>query len=530
LYFLNSPYGDNHVTNWTRFFPHTIVWDMGLFALFSLFFKLLNLPRITGFFLLFYMFIMGADDECARWINSRLYLSFLQVYINARTDFSIISKIFIDGLWHFCITISIVIATFIFYIFVKKRGSCKFSYITIIVFVVISIAGMTSKYWFALSQVRWRKITPIILVYAEEIFFDDDKEKSQISENGISILGGNPQAEYPFLQKQDDDSSYAAFQKMPLEEKPDIFILVIESLRGWKTDVRDSTVCTRIPNLCKFFSKATFFPEAHSVGFPSAVGHIGIQMGLWNHPGKALVMHYKILNAISLPEILGKAGYWRTAFTSSDPSFDNILSTLRDWFDYHEYYNPDNKQDVALADRFAEYLSKIDIDKPLYITWMSSASHVPFVVPNGKKGYDEALHYADSAIGIVLDAIENYRRNETIVIITGDHSYPEATNIKGIHSGYTHMPLFIQTPNTQNSSVMNKIVSQVDIAPTILDELNLSVSNSFPGHNLFSDSSYPIIAFRSWECAIYNYESQECEEAMKSWAWILDNNKLMPPP
>jgi phosphoglycerol transferase MdoB-like AlkP superfamily enzyme len=246
-------------------------------------------------------------------------------------------------------------------------------------------------------------------------------------------------------------------------------------------------------------------------------------------------MHYKVLHAISLPGILGKAGYWRAAFTSADPGFDNILSTLRDWFDFYEY-NPDDKKDVALANRLAEYLSKVDRDKPLYVTWMSSASHFPFNVPNGngKKGYDEVLHYADSAIGMVLDAIENYRRNEAIVIITGDHSYPEvlsnATNIQGIHSGYTHMPLFIQTPNTQNGGVMNKIVSQIDIAPTILNELNLSVSNNFPGHNLFSDTSYPILAFRNWECAIYNYESQECEEAMKSWAWILNNNKLMQPP
>jgi arylsulfatase A-like enzyme len=75
---------------------------------------------------------------------------------------------------------------------------------------------------------------------------------------------------------------------------------------------------------------------------------------------------------------------------------------------------------------------------------------------------------------------------------------------------------------------MDKIVSQVDIAPTILDELGLSVSNCFSGHNLFSDSVYPVFAFRDWECASYNYEQQKCEKAMKSWAWILDKNKLAP--
>jgi arylsulfatase A-like enzyme len=388
---------------------------------------------------------------------------------------------------------------------------------------------MTSHQWFNPSKNRWRRIKPIALVYVDEIY---NKSKSQLYENGISVLGGKAQAEYPFYQAQNDDSSYAAFRKIPLENKPDIIILVIESLRGWETDIRNSEVCAKIPNLCKFSREAVFFPEAHSVGFPTTEGHIGIQMGLWSHPAKALITHYNILNAISLPEILGKAGYQRAIFTAAEPSFDNMLATFRDWFDYYEY-NPENNDDVSIANTFTEYLSKVNRDKPLYITWFSYTTHVPFVLPDGRKGYEEALHYADSAIGMVLDAVEKYRRNETIIVITGDHSYPKATldagNLSGIHSGYTHIPLFIKTPNSQGGSVIDKIVSQVDIAPTILSELGLSVSNSFPGHNLFFDSSYPVLAFRYWDCAIYNYEPQECEKAMKSWAWILDNNKLMPP-
>jgi len=531
LYFLNNPYGGKFVDNWTRFFPHTIILDIGVFAVFCLIFKLLKLPRISGIFLLFYMFVIGVDGECVRWISSRLYLSFLQVYINTSTDFSIISKIFMDGFWHFCITISIVLGTFVFYMFIRKYSSSKFSYTTIAAFVIISIVGITSKDWFAPSKNRWIRIAPLVFVYANEI---NDRGKAQFHESGISLLGGNPQAEYPFWHIQNDDSSYAAFKKMPLENKPDIVILVIESLRGLETDVRDSTICARVPNMCKFSKQGVFFPTVHSVGFPSTEGFIGIQMGLWSHPAKTLIYtHYNILRATPLPKILEKAGYWRAIFTASEPSFDNLQAPFRDWFDYYEY-NPKNNEDVPLADSFVAYLSKINRDKPLYITWMSTTTHPPFAVPNGKKGFEEAQHYADSAIGIVLSALEKYRRNETITIIVGDHSYLKPSqndsNSGNIHSGYTHVPLFIKTPGKQGGEIMDKIVSQVDIAPTILNELGLSVSNCFPGHNLFSDSIYPVFAFRYWDCAIYNYESHECEKAMRSWAWILDNNKLVPPP
>jgi len=528
LYFLNTPYGDKLVDNWTRFFPFTVVCDFGVFALFCLVFKLLKLPRIAGLFLFIYMLVMGADDECARWVSSRLYLYFFQVYINAKTDVSIINKIFMDGFWHFCITISIVLATSISYMFIKKYGSNKFSGTTIAVFVILSIVGISSKWWFTPSVNRWRKIAPIIFVYADEI---SNRGKSELDSSGVSLLGGNPQAEYPFWKMQNDDSSYAEFKDRPLENKPDIFVLVIESLRGWESDVRDSAICVRIPNICKFSNEAVFFPEVHSVGFPSTEGFIGIQMGLWSHPARSLITHYKMLNAASLPDILGKAGYWRAVLTAAEPSFDNLIAPFKDWFDYYEY-NPKNIDDVPLANSFAEYLSKINRDKPLYMTWISYTTHIPFVVPGGKKGYEEAQHYADSAIGIVLDAVEKYKRNETIIVIIGDHSYPktmqESGNSGGINSGYTHIPLFIQIPSRNGGTVIEKIVSQMDIAPTILSELGLSVSNCFPGHNIFSDSIYPVLAFRNWQCAIYNSE-QECEKAMKSWASILDNNKLVPP-
>jgi len=529
LYFLNTPYGDKFVDNWTRFLPHTLVCDIGVFALFCLVFKLLKLPRVSGIFLLFYMLVIGADGECSRWISSRLYLHFLLVYININTDFSIISKIFMDGFWHFCLTIFIVLATSIFYMFIRKYGSAKYSRATIAAFVIISIAGISSKWWFAPSKNRWIRIAPIVFVYANEI---NESGKSELDSSGISLLGGNPNAEYPFWHIQNDDSSYAAFKDKPLASKPDIIILVIESLRGWETDVRDSAICARVPNMCKFSSEAAFFPETHSVGFPSTEGFIGIQMGLWSHPAKTLIYtHYNILRATPLSKILEKAGYWRAIFTASEPSFDNLQAPFRDWFDYYEY-NPKNNEDVPLADSFTEYLSKINRDKPLYITWMSTTTHFPFAVPGGKKDYKEALHYADSAIGIVLNALKKYRRNETITIIVGDHSSLKTSqndsNSGSIHSGYTHIPLFIQTPSRHSGKVMDKIVSQVDIAPTILSELGLSVSNCFTGHNLFSDSVYPVFAFRNWDCAIYNSE-QDCEKAMKSWASILDNNKLMPP-
>jgi len=525
LYFLNTPYGNKIENDWTIFFLHTIILDIGIFALFSAILALFKSPKISGIFLLFYTLFIGVDDECKRWLDSRLYLKLLPISFDTTTDFSLAGKIFMEGFWHFTLTILIVLGTFIFYACLKKSN--KHLLPAMVILIAIAATGLSYKWCFNPNTYVWKHIQPIAFVYLDEILYNfKNSEKPDNYEAGIIALGGNPKAEYPFWQECNDDSAYAEFKKMPLEEKPDIFILVIESLRGWKTNTKDSTVCANIPNLCSFSNEATYFSEAHSVSFPSIEGLIGIQMGIWSHPTKAAVRMRKSMSTLSLPDILGKAGYYNVVFTPVDIVFGDMNSFFKNSFDSAEY-NPKNNNDVLLADNFNDYLSKASRDKPLYITWMSMTTHIPFQTPDGKKDYDNALHYADSAIGLVLDCVKKYRRNKAILIITGDHSFPDNQNFK-YPGKFTHIPLWIQSPNSQNGYVNNKIISQLDIAPTILNEIGFSVSNHFPGHNVFSDSAFPVFIFKDGRASVYNYDEKVAEDAMKAWAWVLDNDRLMP--
>jgi len=541
LYFFDTPYGGNVVNDWTSVFPYAFALDIGIFALFSAILALFKSPKFSGIFLLLYMLCIGMDDECKRWMDSRLYLKFLRIFLdNNTTDFSLVSKIFMDGFWHFILTISIALGTFIFYAHLKKSNKHLLQGIGILA--VIAAMGLSNILWFYKNSHIWLHTQPIALVYLDETLYEViNNEKPDNYEAGIIALGGNPQEKYPFWQAYNDDSAYTAFKKIPLEEKPDIFILVIESLRGWKTNIKNTATCANIPNLCNFSSEAMFFPEAHSGGFPSLEGLVGIQMGIWSHPTKTTIRMRKEMYTLSLPDILGQAGYYNVVFTPVDIIFRDMMSFFQNSFDHIEG-SPKSNDDILLANKFNDYLSKANRDKPLYITWISVTTHIPFETPDGKKSYDNALHYADSAIGLVLNSVKKYRRNKLILIVTGDHSYPEGlggeefqefSRIYENHnlSKFTHIPLWIQSPSSQNGYINEKIISQLDIAPTILNELGLLVSNYFPGHNIFSNSAFPVFAFINKQADVYNYEKfpQAAEDAMKAWAWILDNNKLMPP-
>jgi len=557
-YFLDSPFGGPLVRDVDRFLPFQIVADIGVFAIIGFMFTIIRTPKIAACFLAFYMFLMGADDECIRWMGSRFSLSFVSVYmLNLDTDFALIRKIFMDGAMHFCITIGIIVATIIAYIVLVYKIdkfndiiiSRKRTVILLIIFAVLAIIGLTSK-WFHPSEKRWYRIQPIGVNWESEIYGSFlNVVKPQNYEKGIKLLGGNPKSEYPFWHGANDSLAYSNFKNLPLEQKPNIIIFTIESMRGWYTDIRDSATCANIPNLCEFSKTGLFFPEAHSVGYPSVEGATGIHLGIYAHPRKVYLRNRIYEKTRSLPEILGRAGYYKALFTASEPSFDNLMPHYRDWFDYVEY-DPENNEDVPLANRIVQWLKEYNKDQPLLLNYVSVTSHMPFTLPKEhqqhvdpqmilsrempeslQERYRLIFRYVDSAIGIVLKALLNSGR-PNIIVIVGDHAVPEGYEGEPgpIDRTYTHIPIFLSGPSVPKDSVNSRIVSQNRIAPTILDILKLDVSNHFVGKSLLQDSPQIVFTFRDGNHAVYNAELSDADAktVMESWEYVLDKNLLMP--
>jgi phosphoglycerol transferase MdoB-like AlkP superfamily enzyme len=543
------------VQDWDRFVPFQLVADIGAFAVICFAFTIIRAPKVAACFLAFYMFLMGADDECVRWMGSRFSLQFVSVYmLNLNTDFALIEKIFMDGAVHFCITIGIIVATTIVYIykirkFTDKNISRRRFGILLTTFAVLAIIGLTSK-WFHPSEKRWYRIQPIGVNWVNEMcgsFFNIVKPQNY--EKGIKLLGGNPESEYPFWHEADDSLAYSNFRKRPLEQKPNIIIFTIESMRGWYMDIRDSATCANIPNLCEFSKTGLFFPEVHSIGYPSVEGATGIHLGIYAHPRKVYLRDRKYKKTLSLPEILGKAGYYKALFTAAEPSFTNLTPHYEDWFDYVEY-DPKNSEDVPLANRMVQWLNEYNKDEPLLLNYVSATSHMPFTLQKERQQYVDpqmilsqkapenlqeryrlVFRYVDFAIGILLKALQNSER-ENIIVIVGDHAVPEGYDGEPgpIDRAYTHIPIFISGNSVPKGSVDSRIVSQNQIAPTILDILKLDVSNHFVGKSLLQDSEQTVFTFRDGNYAVYNAElgSADAKAAMESWGYVLDKNLLMP--
>lgn len=104
-------------------------------------------------------------------------------------------------------------------------------------------------------------------------------------------------------------------------------------------------------------------------------------------------------------------------------------------------------------------------------------------------GYDDCLHYLDSQLGVLFDALEMRGvLKDTLVIVTSDHGEHFGEHGLFGHAGSlygpeVHVPLLIRDPRSgAKGAVVEAPVSNRDIAATIAD--SAGVAEAFPGQSL----------------------------------------------
>ena len=135
--------------------------------------------------------------------------------------------------------------------------------------------------------------------------------------------------------------------------------------------------------------------------------------------------------------------------------------------------------------------------KPFLGYVFTSTSHIPWLIPDerwkkytGGKDLDKALnaiYYADWALGELITAAKKagYYDN-TIFVILADHTSEFVENIDDAPNLF-HIPLLIVGPGIK-SGIDERIGSQFDIMPTIMDVAGWSADHSGLGRSLFDNS------------------------------------------
>jgi phosphoglycerol transferase MdoB-like AlkP superfamily enzyme len=182
--------------------------------------------------------------------------------------------------------------------------------------------------------------------------------------------------------------------------------------------------------------------------------------------------------------IAARAGFSTYLANEDIPELHEHKKTAYTWGTWdHNTFQEANKRFAAAHKPFLGYL-------------FTSTSHTPWLIPDarwkkfsGDKDLDKALnalYYADWALGeFIASAKKAGYYDNTIFILLADHTSEFVDNIENAPNLF-HIPLLIVGPGIK-SGIDERIGSQFDIMPTIMDIAGWSADHSGLGRSLFDN-------------------------------------------
>lgn len=264
------------------------------------------------------------------------------------------------------------------------------------------------------------------------------------------------------------------------------------------------------------------FGEVYATGNRTVRGLEALTLAIPPTPGQSIVKRPKNGQLFSLGNLLASKGYDSTFIYGGYGYFDNMA----EFFANNNYrvidrqaiakekIHYENIWGVADEDLFDLTIAEIDASleksqgkKPVFAHVMTTSNHRPYTYPEGRidipsgSGREGAVKYTDWAVGHFIDeARKKPWFRATLFVITADHG----ANARGsgeIPVDNYRIPVLFYSPAHIKPQRIDRLMSQIDISPTLLGQLNFSYDSKFFGQDLFRQTPGEERAF------VANYQS-----------------------
>jgi glucan phosphoethanolaminetransferase (alkaline phosphatase superfamily) len=297
-----------------------------------------------------------------------------------------------------------------------------------------------------------------------------------------------------------------------------------------------------MPNLSALARNALVFENAYAVYPESIKGLFSVLCS--TYPAfDSRPETYESIECRSLAEVLADAGYRTGMFHSGRFGYLGMESIIR----HRGYQTLEDAGSIsgnrnssfgvdepATVTRMLAWIDALPQGQPFFLTYLPIAGHHPYATPEpgpftGTAEVDQyrnALHYGDASLGALREALRARGLEEnTVWVVYGDHG--EAFGQHKGNYGHTfllydenvHVPFLIAAPGRlRGQERVHKVVSLVDIAPTILALTGISPPPNYQGASMldatprmalfFTDYSLGLLGLRDgpWKF-IYEIES-----------------------
>lgn len=100
-------------------------------------------------------------------------------------------------------------------------------------------------------------------------------------------------------------------------------------------------------------------------------------------------------------------------------------------------------------------------------------------------GYYNSVARVDAAVGMLMEALENAgQRQRTLIIFLGDHGPPFSRGKTTCYEAGLRVPFLLRWPGQTEPHQSDRLVSAVDIAPTVFDAIGVAAPDHLQGRSL----------------------------------------------
>lgn len=254
------------------------------------------------------------------------------------------------------------------------------------------------------------------------------------------------------------------------------------------------------PNLDSLTREAWTLENLYAIGTRSARGIEAVISGYLPTPARSVVkLGLSQNNFFTLADVFNSQGYRSTFMYGGESHFDNMKGFLlnngfQHVIDQPQFVNPVftgnwGVSDEDLFNRLHEQL--LGATQPQFIFAFSVTNHTPYEYPEGRiaplppspNTVENAVRYADWAIGdfFAKAKASDYFKN-TVFLIVADHD-SRVYGAELIPIEHFHIPgLFLGAG--VDAKLDSRLVSQIDLAPTLLSLAGISSTNPMLGFDL----------------------------------------------
>ncbi len=291
-------------------------------------------------------------------------------------------------------------------------------------------------------------------------------------------------------------------QKATFQGKPKNLVIILEESLGARY-VGSLGGLPLTPNLDALAEKGWMFEQLYATGTRSVRGIEAVISGFTPTPARSVVKLGKSQHDFfTIAELLNRRGYHNQFIYGGESHFDNMKSFFlgngfNEIIDQNDYTHPNFEgswgvSDEDLLDRaHQEFIRLHDSGQPFFSLVFSSSNHDPFEFPDDrielyeqpKQTRNNAAKYADYAIGRFFEKAEKSTYwKDTIFLVVADHD-SRVTGASLVPISHFRIPGLILGKGIAPKRDP-RIVSQIDLPPTLLSLLGIDNENPMPGRDM----------------------------------------------